>query len=63
MINMYTEDEIKKANKTCRDNRAIGTNAIVPRMIKEMFSPKDQLTFLDYGAGKNAIHTMELENK
>lgn len=60
---MYTEDEIKKANKTCRDNRAVGINAIVPRIIKEMFSPKDQLTFLDYGAGKNAIHTMDLRKE
>lgn len=59
-----TEEEIKIVNKTCRDNKVIGQNAIVPRVVEEFFSePANRLYYplvLDFGAGKNLIHARRL---
>ena len=58
----YTQLEIEIANKTSRSGGAIGTKAIVPQIIKELFSPNDKKSILDFGAGKKAMHTQDLKS-
>ena len=60
---MYSKEEINIANKTSRNSKAIGQKAIVPRVIKELFSPKQKLKILDFGAGKAAAHTLSLREE
>lgn len=60
---MYTEEEKRIANNTSRNSPAIGQRAVVPRIIEDMFSPEDKLSFLDFGAGKDAAHTLSLREK
>lgn len=60
---MFTPDEIKIANKTSRSTGAVGQKAIVPRLVAETVSPEDNLTLLDFGAGKTAIHTQALREQ
>ena len=60
---MFTEQEIKKANATSRSNGASAINpdgsirAIVPNFIFKNIEEYLDKTILDYGAGKQAIHT------
>ena len=60
---MFTEKEIKEANKTSRSNGASAINsdgtirAIVPNFILKNIKDYRDKTILDFGAGKNAIHT------
>ena len=54
----FTQDEIDTANKTSRSSGAIGKNAIVPRFIRETSSKDERI--LDFGAGKDAKHTLSL---
>lgn len=49
------------ANKTCRSSGAVGRNAIVPRYVAQTAKPTDRI--LDFGAGKDAIHTKALREK
>lgn len=61
---MFTEREIAIANATCRTNGASAfdrngnVRAIVPKYILE-HAPKN-ISILDYGAGKGAVHTLML---
>lgn len=61
---MYTEREIAIANATCRTHGASAfdrngnVRAIVPKYILE-HAPKN-ISILDYGAGKGAVHTLML---
>lgn len=60
---MFTEKEIREANKTARSNGASAINpdgtirAIVPNFIYKNIDKYRNKTLLDYGAGKSAIHT------
>jgi len=60
---MFTEKEIREANKTARSNGASAINsdgtirAIVPNFIYKNIDKYRNKTLLDYGAGKDAIHT------
>ena len=64
---MFTIEEIRIANATSRSRGASAINkdgsirAIVPRYIAEHIN-KDSI-ILDYGAGKEAIHTQWLKNQ
>ncbi len=58
---MYSKEEIGIANKTSRNSGAVGKKAVVPQVIRNEFSPKENLTFLDFGAGKAAAHKLSLE--
>jgi SAM-dependent methyltransferase len=57
---MFTEKEIKIANKTARNSYAVGKKAIVPQVVEREFSPEDGLLILDFGAGKAAAHKLSL---
>jgi len=57
---MFNQSEIETANKTSRANGAVGANAIVPKFVLkhlELFFDKKYTTILDFGAGKQAMHT------
>jgi hypothetical protein len=58
----YSEQEIIDMNKTNRSNGAIGNNAIVPRLVEDILKRIDYraLVVLDYGAGKEAKHVLNL---
>jgi hypothetical protein len=57
---MFNQEDITVANKTSRNNGAVGKNAITPRKVREyvdsVYDKKDTL-ILDFGAGKAAAHT------
>ena len=55
---MYTQEQIRIANRTSRNSRAIGMKAITPLHVKKIALPTD--TILDFGAGKAAAHTQVL---
>lgn len=65
---MFTEKEIKEANKTARSNGASAINldgtirAIVPNFIFNNIEKYQDKTILDFGAGKEAIHTKWLRD-
>lgn len=65
---MFTEKEIKEANKTSRSNGASAINsdgtirAIVPNFIYKNIEEYRDKTILDFGAGKEAIHTKWLRD-
>lgn len=52
---MFTRNEMSLANATSRSGGAIGRNAIVPTFVRPLIG--HQTLVLDYGAGKDAIHT------
>jgi len=52
---MYKKGEIEAANKTSRATKSVGKFALLPRLVRE--NEDKELTILDYGAGKEAIHT------
>jgi hypothetical protein len=66
-----TEDEIKIANKTARHAGAVGSNALLPRIIRSKWASKsiseriesgtidEHFEILDFGAGPKAIHTAD----
>lgn len=66
---MFTEKEIREANKTARSNGASAINpdgtirAIVPNFIYKNIDKYRNKTLLDYGAGKHAIHTKWLREQ
>ena len=51
--------ETLKANRSARSKGAIGKNAVVPKLVEEMF-PKS-FKILDYGSGPARIHQTSLE--
>jgi 16S rRNA A1518/A1519 N6-dimethyltransferase RsmA/KsgA/DIM1 with predicted DNA glycosylase/AP lyase activity len=58
----FTEDEIREVNKTCKGG-FVGKRCIVIRWIEQNIPSSSNLTFLDYGAGKKALQTMQLREK
>lgn len=57
-----TNDElIKQANKSSRARGAIGGKAVVPRVVKKLIDNKNA-SILDFGAGRDASHTIDLKN-
>lgn len=64
---MITIEEIKIANATSRTNGASAKNkdgsirAIVPKYVAEHINKKDSI--LDFGAGKDAVHTQWLREQ
>jgi hypothetical protein len=60
--------KIEAMNKTARSNGAVGKNAIVPRIVKELADwlcedgddMKDFIYILDYGAGPRCKHVLQL---
>jgi len=59
---MFATQEIKIANATSRTNGAVGSNAIVPRVVRQYLSMfyRDTGWILDFGAGKHAAHALAL---
>ena len=64
---MFTEQEIRIANKTSRTNGASARNkdgsirAIVPKYVADHIHKEDSI--LDFGAGKDAVHTKWLREE
>lgn len=64
---MFSAQEVRIANSTSRSNGASAKNkdgsirAIVPRYVAEHIDKKDSI--LDYGAGRDAVHTKWLREK
>ncbi len=56
-----TPSNIAIVNSTSRCYGAVGAKALVPRYVEEIAKPCDRI--LDYGAGKNAAHTVALRAK
>lgn len=61
VIGTATPEAIRTANLTSRAAGAVGSKAIVPRLV-ESTVPKEA-SILDYGAGKAAAHTQGLRGK
>lgn len=57
----FTKEAVKIANATSRNTAAIGEKALVPRIIENVATP--EMSILDFGAGKTALHTSRLRNK
>ena len=57
----YTPEEMEIANKTSRSGGAISSNAIVPRYVRDNVSKTHKI--LDFGAGKDALHTQNLRKE
>lgn len=50
----YTPEQMLKMNRTARRTGAIGYNAVVPRLVKQMLAKGEYV--LDYGCGKSTAH-------
>lgn len=50
--------EILKANRSARSKGAVGANAIVPRLVKEIADKADKI--LDFGCGPDMMHALAL---
>jgi hypothetical protein len=59
---MATPEEQAIAQKTSRNMGAVGANAIVPRIVRQ-YANKNSDIILDFGAGKNASHTLALREE
>lgn len=57
----FTPQEIEVANKTSRSAGAVSGKAIVPRYVEQHADKKHKI--LDFGAGKDAVHTQNLRQK
>ena len=60
---MFNQTDIEVANKTSRNNGAVGANAITPRYVREIIDTeyeKEDTRILDFGAGKAAAHAMAM---
>ena len=61
----FTDDEIKIANKTSRQNGIVGSNPIVPAYVAKIegnHPDKEKREILDFGAGKSAKHAENLRS-
>lgn len=54
--------QVIKANRSARSAGAVGKNALVPKIVQEMFKPEENKVILDYGSGPKMIHAENLEN-
>lgn len=59
---MYTDLEKKIANSTSRSAGAVGQDPLVYRQFRNRYSPNQNLTVLDFGAGRDAVHTKKLRD-
>lgn len=57
----FNQAEVKIANDTSRSRGAVGANAITPKYVAQTATPNE--TILDYGAGKDAMHTQSLQEQ
>lgn len=57
----YNEDMITQINSTCRSTGAIGPKAIVPDYVSK--NVNKSLKILDFGAGRDALHTLRLRRE
>jgi len=55
---MFTAAEKRAVQATCRVNGAVGANAVVPRIIKQVAKKTDSI--LDFGCGYGQIHVKSL---
>ena len=64
-LESFTQDEISIANKTSRTSGAVGGKALVPRHVEAVEAEHKGTgrRILDFGAGKDAAHTMALREK
>ncbi len=63
---MLTEEETKLVNKTSRGKGAVGRNALVPKVVLKLAKDTGNMAkqeVIDFGAGKEAIHTKWLRKK
>ena len=58
MDTLKNSDYLAIVNSTCRSTGAVGRMALVPRVVPAFARKSDKI--LDFGAGKNAVHTMNL---
>lgn len=56
----YTDDEISIANKTSRSSGSVSGKALVPRYVEA--NVDKGASILDFGAGKDAIHSKRLKD-
>jgi len=56
-----TPEEVAIANKTSRAGGAVGSKAIVPKLVREHVKKGDKI--LDFGAGKAAMHAVDLRKE
>lgn len=56
----FSATDVRTAMASCRSTGAVGKNAIVPRIVADIATPKH--TILDFGAGKDEIHADNLRN-
>lgn len=57
----FNQAEMEVANKTSRSSGAVSGKALVPRHVEQEASKNDEI--LDFGAGKDAVHTKNLREK
>ena len=57
----YTNEYIEKVNRSFRGAGAVGSRAVVPRVVEKLAHKDDKI--LDYGAGKYALHARALRDK
>jgi hypothetical protein len=57
---VFTDDEMKIANKTSRNSSAVGGKAIVPKYVMNNVDKSHHI--LDFGAGHAAAHTLALRD-
>ena len=61
---MIPTEYITIANRTSRASGAVGKNALVPRVVRQYLANcDDDVTILDFGSGKKAIHAIALQNE
>lgn len=58
---LMSAEQVKAVNKTSRARGAVGANAVVPRLVRAIANRGEiRDLILDYGAGKEALHTKAL---
>jgi hypothetical protein len=58
---VVSEEDIAIANATSRSSGAVGEKAVVPRVVASMVDKAQSI--LDFGAGKDAMHTQRLRGE
>lgn len=58
----YHKEEIKKANRSCRDRGAIGANSAIMQVVS-LLDPNEYDEVLDFGAGKTARQANQLKER
>jgi hypothetical protein len=58
---LFREEDMAIANATSRSRGAVGAKAVVPKAARELIQEGDRV--LDFGAGKDAMHTKMLREE